>query len=225
MFLAERTDMINTQTISPTMKKPNRLVIRLMLQTKEAGCIHSLSGGGIVQTRHAVYWPNGPFGHHISYHDAEAGKPTGRINQKLHPKRGGIFQTLPEGKVLGHEAHHWDAPAFSGIADVQAFPPQDMVLIKKRVLLSSLEAMKLGSPSEADHDFVLSLPEQATGLLGPTLLLVRPGAEAALEKWCKRQVGIWDGEGAVRLDVSVFTTFQPWLALVAGSIAEREQHG
>lgn len=217
MFLAERSGMINIQTISPSMKKSDRLVIRLMLQIEEAGCIHSLSGGRIEQKHHVVHLITGPFGYHISYHDANANNSRGRIHQRLDPKGGGIFQTMPDRKVLGHEGFCWDAPAFSDITGVQAFPPADMVLTYKSALLSSLKPNKT---HKVDHDVVLTLPQHAMGLLGPTSLLVQTDeAETNLRNWCERQARIWDSKGAIRLDVSVFTPLRPWLAIVAGSIS------
>ena len=207
--------MANIQMIEPTMRRPDRLAIRLTLQIKESGRIHSLSGGRIEQNQHHVYWFHGPFGHHISYHDANDNNQSGRIHQRLDSSRG-IFQTSPGRKVLGPEAHRYDARAFSDIAGVQAFPPNDMVLTYKSALSTSLTPVK---PSKVDDEVVLTLPEHAIGLLGPSLLLIQAGAEATLKSWCNRQTSIWDGEGAVQLDVSVFATLRPSLAIVAGSIS------
>jgi hypothetical protein len=204
--------MVKIETISPVLRNPSKLVIRLMLEVNDAEGVCLLSGGRIEQSEHVLYWFNGPFGHHISYHDADDKHPKGRIHQRVDLTKGTFF-TLPGNKVLGNEAHWWGAPEFAGIANLHLVPPHDMVASAKGSLIQSL-----GQPTRHKVDHVLSIPfpENADWILGLSLVLLLPGCELSLKEWCESQARIWEKDGLAELKTWMFDSLRPQVAVMVG---------
>ncbi|GEM_PF-5797170 len=206
--------VITITKVSPKTRRQDRLEVCAHFVVTDSGSSrHRLAGPSIRQQPHDIYWFGGPFGIHLSYHDADGQNPWGIIHQRLNPKQG-KFLMFPGGASLGYEAFSQPAPAFGDISGVFPVPPQVMVKVAKDALLNSMEAVS--KKHRYDHSIELQIPREANWILGPMPLLLQPNAERDLAEWCETQMELSEVDGAFPFQAYVFDVLRPWLAIVVG---------
>jgi len=211
--------VIEIERCSPQPKN-GKLTVAIHVDATQQGVTHKLSGGRIEQTSRAIYWATGgPFGYHVSYHDADDSHGQGRIHWRLDRQGGGRFGRLPRDIDKGTEAWWRTAPAFKDIPVIQPLEAQAtrgsaLGSSTKDSLITSLAPVK-PRHFKADGILTIILPEEAQWSLGPVLLPTKGDFEAALQEWCKRQLQIWRSELG-EMKGWIIDSMKPNLALVAG---------